>query len=168
VPKLMRNRLRSSWSMGRSWSPRSSAAWGTCRRSTPTAPRAACAERRHAPPRQRRDGHMQQGTCRTAYRQRCAYQSTPGVQPFARAKSARGSPRHRGAAARAPDRGRREDVAGRVIDRLDGKRLRPFDAKMSHASLSNSGAHLHEAVKTPPPGPWAGPPIGVEHDVDEP
>jgi hypothetical protein len=67
VPKLMRNRLRSSWSMGRSWSPRSSAAWGTCRRSTPTAPRASCAERRHAPPRQRRDGHMQQGTCRTAY-----------------------------------------------------------------------------------------------------
>src|SRR5277367_1932270 len=93
----------------------------------------------------------------TDTRQRCACQSTPGVQPFARAKSARGSPRHRGAAARAPDRGRREDVAGRVIDRLDGKRLWPFDAKISHACLSNSGAHLDEAVKSPAAGPRAGP-----------
>ena len=69
--------------------------------------------------------------------------------------------------AQAAQRAGREEVAGRVIERLRGERERALAALRLHARRRDAAAHLHEAVEAAPRVPRTGPPVGVEAHVDE-
>ena len=63
--------------------------------------------------------------------------------------------------------GGRHEVAGRVVQRLHGKRNRAIGAAPFHAGRGDAGRHLHKTVEPAPSSPWAGPAVGVEADLDQ-
>lgn len=59
-------------------------------------------------------------------------------------------------------------VAGRVVERLNGQGYGLFLATPHAPSFGNAAAHLHQAVEAASFAPWAGPAIGIQADVHQP
>ena len=60
-----------------------------------------------------------------------------------------------------------QQVAGGMVEGLNGQRRRSVARGCDHAGMGDARAHLHEAVESAPAGPRPGPPVGIEADVDQ-